>query len=684
MTTSFVLVTTPILGEFRSVSVLGKQARQVLSRPSLGPLVVASLLRRAGIEPQVFDLDRFWVRHCMDLPVESRLEQAAVELARQGARWVGFSTICSSYHLTLRLAQKLKALQPEVRIVLGGPQASATAADTLSECPYIDFVLRGEVEETLGLFLALAETNPEQVPGLAYRQGRTVCQNGAPVPPGSSLIPPPAYDLWAEGPIPVLPLEAGRGCPYGCRFCSTSPFFGRRFRTRDASLLLAECQELVQRYQSTEVCLINDHIAVDRGFLQALCEGWRNNPVLRPVPFSCSLRPDSATDDVVDLLASSGCKKVFIGVETGSQRLQPVVGKNVKVDRVLPLVDLFRSRDIHVAVSFIAGFPEESEEDLGETLALIERLLPRSNALPLLGVLSPLAGSQYLVEYADRLEFDPDFSAQSMHNLAMDEAGVLFIRQHVRLCSADYSFPLRHLNRHSVAHLARFHRYIGNRLRFPALAAAKTAGGMQRLFDLWRTHLEESGAQEWGESYYASRRFVTEFLTFLNRLPHTSDTEWGQVLEAVLGMQEALNRASDCLAEPPDSALLVVTEESWLAPGPHLAYSPTSPTAVAEALVSNRLPSHLFQPTWLQVSPVPMEQLDPNGNAPSEWELEVHEPGPLAQQILHFCNPPVQPGPLLNSLANLPLPGGVPGSPERWLVAVQTMLEQGLLTVAPQ
>ncbi len=679
MSQAVVLVSYPVAGEFRSQSVLDQKSRQILTRPPLGVLSVAALLRQQAVAVSVFDLDLFWFNSGLQ-DSESRLEAAASHLARACVDWYGFSTICSSYALTLRLIRALKRLKPEARVVLGGPQASNTAIRTMEAFPEVDYVLCGEVEESLAAFVEHGLSFPSRVPGLVFRTPSGIQQNPWPTPPPASKFATPAYDLWPQTLVPVLPVESGRGCPFGCRFCSTSPFFGRRFRTRSALDVVRECELLVAQYGSHEVSLINDHIAVDVQFLRDLTRAWTESSVLRNVPFSCSLRPDAATVEVIELLRQAGGHKVFLGIETGSQRMQRLVGKNIRVDKILPLLQEFHIRGIQVTAAFIVGFPEETLEDLSQTFLLIEQLLPWPNVSPVINILSPHAGSAYDTEWAGRLVFDPAFSAHVTHSLGMDSQAVQFVQTYPELCSSDYAYPLQHLDREFVVHAARFHRYITSRLRVLAMVGSKVAGSSLELFQAWQVELADQGILDWGEAFYAGGEFLVQFQEFLRRLSRSAAPgPWIPWLEDALAMQTAVDLAFDALAGGQTHEAISVDATTVLVPGPELAWSPFRPSELAQALREGRVPERPCEGTYLRVAPASMEGSNPEQRPDVAWEVVVREPNALVQAVLARANCGITVGTLLQSLTQNPAVDSLPNSPQTWLQVLQTLLEQRYL-----
>src|ERR1700691_2551884 len=152
----------------------------------------------------------------------------------------------------LRIAKLVKAIRPNSTILIGGPQASVVAEPTLRAFPFVDFILRGETEESLPIFLEelSGQRRLDQVPGLAYRSVWGVQLNpNAPVITDLDALPFPAYHLTGElRGEHAASLELGRGCPFACTFCSTNDYFRRKFRLKSPARMLADMRAVAARY----------------------------------------------------------------------------------------------------------------------------------------------------------------------------------------------------------------------------------------------------------------------------------------------------------------------------------------------------------------------------------------------------------------------------------------------------
>src|SRR5262249_10649641 len=154
-----------------------------------------------GDIPKIFDLNRAYFQ-LADSTDPSTLDNfaavAAAAIAQKDAEVYGFTSICSTYPLTIRIAQALKAIRRECTILFGGPQASVVDRPTLAAFPFVDFILRGEAEESLPLLLdeLTGAWRMHRVPGLTYRvRGKPKRNPNAPLIRDLDAVPSAAYHL---------------------------------------------------------------------------------------------------------------------------------------------------------------------------------------------------------------------------------------------------------------------------------------------------------------------------------------------------------------------------------------------------------------------------------------------------------------------------------------------------------
>ena len=415
----------------------------------LNLLCLAASLRERGHEVEIVDQTlALYEGKATDGPQFHH--QIAELIAEIGPDVIGFTTMCNSYPQTLTLARCCKDLLPSVKVILGGPQATAVDAATLQHFPWVDLIVRGEADVTfpdLIDYWATGQGEPGDIAGLCWRDNRGVCHQTESHPLlDLNRLPYPAYDLYpaeqmSSSPVPV---EAGRGCPFACTFCSTNLFFSRKYRIKTPDRLLAEMTYLHDTYGYRKFDLIHDMLTVDKGwvrnFARLLIDGKHG------FTWGCSARVDCVTPDLLDEMAAAGCVGIFFGIETGSQRLQPIVEKKLHTEQVLPTLQRCARLGMKPTASFITGFPDETEEDALDTLDMALDVLELSpETKTQMHLLAPLVGSPLYSEHKDSLRFDGHSSDISIFLLTDEE--IEAVKRYPQVFPSFYFIPTPNLDR---------------------------------------------------------------------------------------------------------------------------------------------------------------------------------------------------------------------------------------------
>lgn len=512
-----IVLTHPVLTDFAEGTALGIVSKRPFASSSpLGAMCVSSILMQCGWDTSLVDLNREYLTHFESYDcAEQFCDSVALKLAAHGECLYGFSTICSSYYVTLLVAERLRRHVPHATIVLGGPQASFTATETLHACQYVDYILTGEVEASLPQFLESGGDDLGSIRGLVYRasDGR-INANPWPDPPPPSDMAAPAYDLWEPPPGARLNIEAGRGCPFQCRFCSTNSYFGRRYRLKPPEELISEIVALRTRFGERNVSFVHDNMFVKKQYLHDFCSAWTAEKRLVSARWSCSIRVNVLDAESVDLLSRSNCDGVFIGIETGSARMQRVIGKNLELTQARAAVRHLRDAKFRTTVAFIVGFPEETTDDFAQTLDFYSSVLAASSMKPQVALLSPVAGSAYHADNCAELIFDATFSSIAHQGSMMTSRYEEFIRSCPALFAAHYSIPLRHMNKEQVVVAVLLLTYAKATLRWLLVALARCTSGLSHIVDLWRCYKAHDLHEAIDRRYYSSLKFQEDFISF--------------------------------------------------------------------------------------------------------------------------------------------------------------------------
>ena len=518
------LISAPTANDFADREMLESDAlRLVAEHAPLGILAIAAVIEERGIVPHIIDLNRLyydWVRS--ETAAEEKLDFcafAARHFESLSFDVFGFSTICSSYPLTLRIAREVKRLHPHSTIVLGGPQASVVDVETMKAFPFVDFVVRGEAEDTMPLLLdSLSGRGPhETIPGITFRSGGSIGRNpNAPVIEPLDRLPMPAFHLYPYAQAcENFPLELGRGCPFACTFCSTNDFFRRRFRLKSPERVISEMKAIKEKYGIMSFDLVHDMFTVDRKKVVAFCEALIASG--EKFVWGCSARTDCIDDELITLMAKAGCGGIFFGIETGSAHLQKVTTKNLDLKEAADRIKFTSKHKIRTAVSLITGFPEETRDDLRDTIHFFVDSLRHDYADPQLCILAPLAETPIETQYRDRLIFDDVISDMSFQGWRQDPTDRDLIKEHPKIFSNFYGIPTL-VDRYYLKELREFILNGMSWFKWLLVALHQDSGDLLEVFDDWRAWRAQNDPDHQDENiapYYAHVRFRQEFMQFL-------------------------------------------------------------------------------------------------------------------------------------------------------------------------
>lgn len=417
--------------------------------------IMAVLKQRTVCEVDLIDLNLHLQR--MAGPFSNACyEEAAESIVRLGYDLVGFSSLSSSFHHVVSLAKLLKQLDHRILTVVGGPGPCATplAFRILRHFACIDYIVQGEGEVAFTDLVRSIQGGKRSIgiPGVLSRDGRgEVVQeqpawitnlDDLPVPALESLEIK-AYLYSHESDEAILRIEEGRGCPFKCAFCSTCVFWSRKTRHKSFRRLLVEMDSLHDVYAIDHFSLINDCFNADQKRVIEFCRELEHAG--RPYAWGCSVRFDLMTNDLLDRLWSAGCRGLFTGIESGSERIQRLIGKNLDLSHVVKALEYAVRKGFHILTSFIIGFPEETEDDLRRTMALHKRCLDMGVAESQVNLLTPLHGARVLESNAYRLRFD-GFRSYLANNIILSEH-VPMILEHPKVFAAFYYFEPEFVDR---------------------------------------------------------------------------------------------------------------------------------------------------------------------------------------------------------------------------------------------
>lgn len=296
---------------------------------------------------------------------------------------ISIYTMCNNYYQACSLARKIKEINPEVLIVFAGPQASSVARETLEQFDFVDFVALGEGEGTIINILDKMKKPSDMllindgILGLAYRNKKgeiiETWNNNNPFdleklqPLRYELIDQSIYDGKA-----VMDMEIGRGCPFSCTYCSTSLFWERNFRVKSVKKVIEEIEHYIGKYGVSMFAFHHDLLTANKKYIMELSNSIIEHTI--KIKWACYSRLDVIDDEMLNKMAEAGCHQIYYGIETGSPRMQSIINKNLKLDKIYSVMNSMFQTKINAEFSFILGYPEENDNDLLETINYIQKI----------------------------------------------------------------------------------------------------------------------------------------------------------------------------------------------------------------------------------------------------------------------------------------------------------------------
>ncbi len=362
-----------------------------MNAPPLGLAWIAAVLEQNGHKVRIIDTPTLKIT----------MKDFIAEVKSWSPDLIGISLQTPTAPKGYRAILKLKEELPDVPIVVGGTHPTYMYEEALNNGA--DIVVRGEGEYTTLELVNTIESKGmdfnelKKVDGIAFRDrdGKVVVTKSRPfiqdldeLPwPARHLLPMDKYTLFNK-PIRIAHIMASRGCPYGCIYCITSYYWGRKIRFRSAESVVREIEYLVEKYNAKQVVFSDDELVVNRKFMYDMVKGLKERGL--DVTFACGARVDHVDREYLKFLYNSGCIALYFGVESASQATINKIGKKITLDQALKVFQWIKELKGFATGSFILGFPWETIDDMRKTIDFAIKLDP---AYAQFTVLTPYPGT---------------------------------------------------------------------------------------------------------------------------------------------------------------------------------------------------------------------------------------------------------------------------------------------------
>jgi anaerobic magnesium-protoporphyrin IX monomethyl ester cyclase len=344
---------------------LSKKAAEKLGIfPSLALGGLAAWIRQNGYDVNLVDLH---VENIYPKDADSRVRDYDPDIVALTAKTLGWPAV-------IEIAQMVRATKPNALIVVGGPQLSIYAEESLSwEC--FDIAVVGDGEETLLEICDRIESGSEwtDIQGTCVRlpNGDVIKNPPRPLSKDINKYPMAAWDLMPLEDYncltllkPFATMVTTRGCPWHCGYCSQ--VYSEKLRFRDVGLVVDEMEFLVKNYGIKEIVFFDETFTIGKKRMRKFSE-----EILRrnlKVKFNIRARVDTVDRDVVRLLKRAGLRSIHMGVEAGTDRVLKIMNKQITRAQTIEAFRICREEGVDTRGYFMVGYYDAAPQDVEDMI----------------------------------------------------------------------------------------------------------------------------------------------------------------------------------------------------------------------------------------------------------------------------------------------------------------------------
>jgi len=372
-----------------------KEQRIMKPYPPLGLLYVSAYMLERNIANDVFD------------STFSTFENQLAYISEKKSKIICIYTNLMTKIEVIKLIKILKSEAYHLpTIILGGPDVTYNVDNYLKAGA--DFLVIGEGEETtFELYNAIIKSQDyKTIDGIAFLENGVTYQTQArtkfkelidlPLPNRESINIQKYLDTWKNNHgQSSMTISTQRGCPYTCKWCSTA-VYGLSYRRRPADQVATEMKMLKEQYHPDAIWFVDDVFTVSHKWLSTFKdEVIKQNAI---IPFECITRAERLNDEILKLLKDAGCFRIWIGAESGSQKVIDLMDRRVDVNVVKNAIQKTNQLGIETGTFIMLGYPGETEEDIIETINYLKEANPTQYTIT---IAYPIKGTSLYNEIKD-------------------------------------------------------------------------------------------------------------------------------------------------------------------------------------------------------------------------------------------------------------------------------------------
>lgn len=330
--------------------------------PPFGLMYLSDALEKAGFKTEIW--------HGKEKGLNSLYEM----VGRMNPVFVGFSTYTMpNLKPTIKASKNIH--KRSITVVWGGIHATILPELCINE-DFVDFVVLREGEETSVKLAEALYRNKDlaKVSGIVFKADDKIVNNGfSPFvymdnyEPRWDKINVENYFLNQEWGKRIIPMHTSRGCPFRCGFCYSPIVNKRKWRKHSEEFVIEQIKKLKRDYNIDGISFRDENFFVNKKRAMKIIENIN-------IPFYAPIRADSLDEKFIEWLDKHNCKEIFIGAESGVNRILDLMTKDITVEDIKKAVAALSKTRIRTLLGFIIGIPGESRLEQIKTLEFIKEL----------------------------------------------------------------------------------------------------------------------------------------------------------------------------------------------------------------------------------------------------------------------------------------------------------------------
>lgn len=340
----------------------------------LGLAYLGSVLEKKGYSVKVYDFfNQIW---------EDSRKKIEEIIKEETPEVIGISSITMNRISAFKLVKLIKKVNSKIKILMGGVHPTIMYKQILENFP-VDFISCGESEKTIVELVDFIKKGKKlgefkKIDGIAFRiKNKVIRTKDRPFIKNLDKIPFPKHEYFKDKITRTNKayMMTSRGCPFGCLFCSTSDYWGRRWRSRSVKNIIKELKFLIKKFPNLkEIFFVDDEFTLDQQRVINLCKEIINEKI--NIKWDCSTRVSSVSKELAYWMKKANCTHVSLGVESGAPELIERINKKITNEQVEESLKIFYNVGISTSIYLITGIPGENSKTVKKTINLIKKIAP--------------------------------------------------------------------------------------------------------------------------------------------------------------------------------------------------------------------------------------------------------------------------------------------------------------------